>query len=58
MQYIYYQSVVQFRVPIKDDGSIGMPEPVKAFSTCIRQEKPKSKPKMELKATTSEEELL
>lgn len=58
MNYIYYQSVVQFRVPIKEDGSVGTPEPVKAFSSCIKQDKPKKAKPKEFQATAGEEELI
>jgi hypothetical protein len=58
-KYIHYQSIVQFRVSIDENGNVGMPEPVKAFSKVLGEEKPKkrSQPKT-LEATKQEEELL
>lgn len=34
-QYLYYQSITQFRIPIKG-GVVGAPEHIKAFTTPIK----------------------
>lgn len=34
--YLYFQSMVQYRVPIKEDGSLGHPEILKKFTSPIK----------------------
>ena len=35
-KYAYYQTVVQYRLPIAEDGKLGHPEIVKRFTTEIK----------------------
>lgn len=34
--FMYFQSLVQYRVPIKDDGTLGTPEVTSKFTTEVK----------------------
>lgn len=56
----YHQSIVQYRVPILDDGSLGRPEITKQFTTEIFAPKKKKKVSTEktlVSEQTEEEEI-
>jgi len=60
MDYLYMQSIVQYRIPIKEDGTLGNPEVTTKFTT--EKGKPKSrkkKPKKKVQLYSEEvEEML
>lgn len=43
--FLHYQSIVQYRIPIYEDGSSGSPETLKKFTTEIGAPKKKAKAK-------------
>jgi len=61
---LYFQSIVQYRVKVNDDGTIGNPEIMKKFTTPVKgaqtYNKPKKAPKkvVELKGGKTEEEFI
>lgn len=51
--FLYFQSLVQYRIPVNDDGTLGNPEIIRKFTSPVKGAKTynKSKPKTkELKA--------
>ena len=59
MNYIHFQTIVQFRVPVDANGNAGMPEIVKKFTTAYKDsvsKKPKTK-QLVLEKEDSEEVL-
>ena len=57
MEYEYFQSIVQYRQPVLEDGRLGRIQVTKTFTTAIKgtqhTRKKKSKPK-ELRAEVGE----
>ncbi len=35
-EFLEFQSLVQFRIPVKEDGSLGEPQILKKFTTAIK----------------------
>lgn len=60
MNYIYGQTVIQFRIPISEEGTPGSPEITKKFTTQYGENKPKKKEKktIDIAVQTVEEEYL
>lgn len=55
MEFIYFQSIVQYRVPI-NNGVAGRPEVLKTFTTAINDTKRRVKPQpQELKVEIGEQ---
>lgn len=36
MNFLYFQSLVQYRVPINPDGTLGEPQIIKKFTTAVK----------------------
>ena len=51
VSFISYQTIIQFRVPVQDDGKLGRPEMVKSFTTEIYSA---GSPHKKVKATPKE----
>ena len=59
--FLHYQSIVQYRIPVYEDGSCGSPETLKKFTTEIGAPKKKKSKKKEatiIGFTESEEETI
>jgi hypothetical protein len=50
VKYLYFQSIVQYRVPVSDSGTIGEPEIIKKFTTPVKGAQERVAPKKEVKA--------
>lgn len=55
-EYIFIQTIVQFRVPIKDDGTLGSPEVIKKFTTEMNQSQKKYTRKKDTEVTQKQKE--
>ena len=53
MKHLYFQSLIQFRVPVNDDGTIGNPEIIKKFTSPIKGAQDYNKPKQQEITLTS-----
>ena len=49
MKFLYYQTIVQVRVPINDDGTVGRPEIVKRFVSEMKDNYKQTKVKKQKK---------
>lgn len=60
-KFLYFQTIVQFRVPIAEDGTAGSPEIYKKFTTQMKHENafaPAKKTNTTLVSTKGEDEEL
>lgn len=59
VEFLEFQSIVQFRVPVSPDGKLGDPQVTKKWTSPIRgaQHKVVKKEHVEITATPTEEEL-
>jgi hypothetical protein len=53
-KYIYQQTILQYRIPIKEDGKLGHPEIVKKFTTDIKGASQYKKKKKKVKELTTD----
>lgn len=54
-EYLVFQSIVQYRIPIDENGKAGNPEILKKWTTTIGQPKKRKKVKREIKAQVTDE---
>jgi len=60
-EYIYQQTILQYRIPLLDNGKLGNPEIIKKFTTDIKgagQYKKKKKIQKTLHSQEAEEEVI
>ena len=58
--YLYHQSIVNYRIPVKEDGTLGNPEIVSKFTRDVKgtqKNKPTPKKQVELESQGEEEYL-
>ena len=61
VEYIYQQTILQYRIPILPNGKLGNPEIIKKFTTDIKgasQYKKKKKVSIPLKTEEATEEVI
>lgn len=47
--FLYFQSIVQYRVPVNDDGTLGTPQITQKFTSPIKGAKEFNRPKKVIK---------
>jgi len=53
VEFLYFQTIVQVRLPVLPDGSLGQPEIVKKFTSEMKHSASTQKPKKQTKRITT-----